>query len=367
MPGLRLKCSMLRYHFVFPSIMNKIVRAVAKYSLVLFFIVMCYKIFVPRRYPAPPVERRKGTKFMQLSTGSRIAYTMLEGTGKKKPSPIIYLHGGPGGYRSDKIIEIFSTFASEGYDVILYDQIGGGESGRLDKIKEYTVDRHVNDLHEIITQSGYKKAILIAQSWGGVLAVYYVSRYSGDIEKIVFANPGPIYPYPERLNEVMAPDSLQLKSPVFTNAQGNAKSNNVRTKVMKYVAIHFGIKLASDDEADAFSTYAAYEINKSTVYDTSKTERITAVASAPRSGYYAGIMTFKNLIESKNPRPQLKNIDIPVLVLKSQYDNQIWGGTNEYLEIFKRHQFKIIPNAGHFITREQPELFLKYIRDFLHD
>ena len=52
--------------------------------------------------------------------------------------------------------------------------------------------------------------------------------------------------------------------------------------------------------------------------------------------------------------------------MKGQCDNQPWGFTNEYLELFKNHQLKIIPNAGHSISVEQPELYLKTIRVFLN-
>jgi proline iminopeptidase len=327
--------------------------------------VVLFKIFTPRHYAVPPIEKRKDLKRMQLSTGSDIAYNILEGKGNKKICPIIYLHGGPGGYVSDKNITIFSNLAADGYDVFLYDQIGGGSSGRLNNINDYTVDRQVNDLHEIIKKSGKAKVILIAQSWGGVLAAYYVSKFGNDIAKIIFTNPGPIYPYPARLDAVKAPDSLHLGAPVFTNAQGNQKTQNLRIKAIHFFATRFGIKLASDEEADEFETYAGYEVSKSTVYDTSKVEKILEVAASPRSGYYAEIMTFQNLLNQKDPRPLLKDSDIPVLVLKSQYDNQIWGGTNEYLEIFKHHQIQIIPAAGHAITLEQPAMYVQNIRQFL--
>jgi pimeloyl-ACP methyl ester carboxylesterase len=35
--------------------------------------------------------------------------------------------------------------------------------------------------------------------------------------------------------------------------------------------------------------------------------------------------------------------------MKGECDNQKWGFTNEYLELFKNSELKIIPGAGHFI------------------
>jgi len=37
----------------------------------------------------------------------------------------------------------------------------------------------------------------------------------------------------------------------------------------------------------------------------------------------------------------------------------------EYLELFPNHQLKIIPDAGHSVSVEQPEVYLETIRDFL--
>jgi pimeloyl-ACP methyl ester carboxylesterase len=39
---------------------------------------------------------------------------------------------------------------------------------------------------------------------------------------------------------------------------------------------------------------------------------------------------------------------------------------HDYLEHFPNCQLKIIPDAGHAISVEQPELYLKTMRDFLN-
>lgn len=339
-----------------------------KYLLLLLACLLVFQIFVPKHYKIPPFQQRATTHFMDLPSGSKIAYTLLDAKGLKKKYPIIYLHGGPGGRIGDKSIELLSNFANDGYDVLLYDQIGSGESSRLDDISDYTVTRHIEDLNSILKKIGAEKAILIGQSWGGILAAYFVGEHPESVEKIIFTNPGSLYPLPKDWKNVEPPDSLQLKSPIFTNAQGNAKVKNLRTTVVNYMATHFGVKLATDKEADEFSTYSAYEINKSTVFDTSKTVKLSDVPSiSSMNGYYSGIMTFQNLIEGVNRRDKLKGLNTPILVLKSQYDNQIWGGTREYLEFFKNHQLQIIPNAGHFIETEQPVLYIQYIQQFLNN
>jgi proline iminopeptidase len=333
---------------------------VVKYTLLLCTVFILFKIFYPRSYNVPQIQKRESTQFWELSTGSKIGYTLVLAKGQKKPYPIIYLHGGPGGHVSDRDIKILSPLSDDGYDLYLYDQIGSGQSARLENINEYTVDRHVKDLGEIIKKTGSEKVIFIGQSWGAVLAVLFTADNPNRVEKLILTNPGPIYPVNKELINIKAPDSLHLREPYYSNNQGNETANNLRIKAITFWATAFHKKLASDREADNFSTYLSSEVDKSTVCDTAKILKAEA-----GGGFYASLMTFKNLGQLQDPRPKIKNSNIPILVMKGQCDNQKWGFTNEYLELFTNHSFSVIPNAGHFILVEQPEIYLKRIEEFL--
>jgi proline iminopeptidase len=332
-----------------------------KYGLLICLLIFLFKILYPINYNVPHIQKRAGTQYWNLSTGSNIGYTLIEGKGSKKLYPVIYLHGGPGGHVTGKDIQMLSPLADSGYDVYLYDQTGSGQSSRLNDIEEYTVARHIADLKEIIQRTGKKKAILIGQSWGSILAALFVADNPEKIEKIIFTSPGPVYPVHMALAAIKAPDSFHLRNPYFTNAAGNETANNLRTKAMSFIAVKFGKRLASDNEADDFATYLNYEVDKSTVCDTAN-----ILPEDAGSGYYAGVMTYNNLTKIKDKRPQMRNIKIPVLIMKGQCDNQRWGFTQEYLQLFQNSQFVIIPGAGHFIAVEQPVLYINTIQHFLN-
>ena len=88
---------------------------------------------------------------MQLSTGSTIGYTYLPSSSKGKQGyPIVYLHGGPGGAVSKRVIDDLKPLNDDGFGLYFYDQVGSGTSSRLNDISEYTVQRHVDDLDELI-------------------------------------------------------------------------------------------------------------------------------------------------------------------------------------------------------------------------
>ena len=332
----------------------------ARYSLLLFLIIFLSRILWPRNYDVPKFQKRPGTQYWDLSTGSRIGYTLVPAIGDRKDYPVIYLHGGPGGSISETDISVLSPLSEDGYSIYFYDQVGSGQSNRLNNISEYTVERHKKDLLEIINRTGSDKVILIGQSWGAILAILFAAENPGKVAKIILTSPGPVYPVRKELISVKAPDSLHLRAPYYTNQQGNMKANNLRTRAMAFFASNFSIKLANDEEADDFSTYLNVEVNRSTLCDTGIILKTTA-----GSGFYSGVMTYKSLTQIPDARSKIRQINIPVLVMKGQCDNQYWGFTNEYLELIDHSRFAFIPEAGHFISIEQPGLYVLTIREFL--
>ncbi|HEV9038441.1 MAG TPA: alpha/beta hydrolase, partial [Puia sp.] len=268
----------------------------------------------------------------------------------------------PGGAIGEGNIRGLAWLAAEGYDIYLYDQVGGGFSNRLRNVRDYTTERHVRDLDAIVQQVGAKKVILLGHSWGAILAVLYAADHPDRVDRLIVTGPGPIFPIRSGLATERAPDSLHLKPPFYSNRQGNDQANNIRTHAMEFFATQFSWKIASDREADDFAGYLNSLLERSTVADTSK---IGPIRPIPGVGYYAGVMTYYSRLNTPDPRPRLRNTTIPLLVMKGQYDNQKWGFTHEYLELFPVHRLVVVPNAGHSIGREQPALLDSTIRDFL--
>ena len=78
---------------------RKIFKSIA-YALLLCVVAVLFIIFYPRNYNVP-IEEGKNIQYWSLTDGSKIAYTLIPARGEKKVYPIIYLHGGPGGFISD--------------------------------------------------------------------------------------------------------------------------------------------------------------------------------------------------------------------------------------------------------------------------
>jgi proline iminopeptidase len=339
--------------------MKRKILKVLKWTFLLFATIFFFKACIPSKQDTPSIKPRQSTKYWNLNTGSKIAYTFIEGKGTKKPYPIIYLHGGPGGYVHSKVIEVLGQLSEDGFDVYLYDQIGCGLSARLENVNEYTATRHQKDLEAIVGFLKAEKVILVGQSWGGALATLFAADNLSKVDKIILTCPGAVKPVVDSVEKLKAPDSLNLKEPIDVNSETIAFVLKPR-----YIAIRLwafaGKKLASDEEADSYLNKMASGFTKGLVYDPSK-----ILAEEGGGGGYCNIKTppsYKKLID---PRPKLKDNSVPVLIIKGQYDNIPWGNTNEYIGIFKNSQIKIIEKAGHDVYIEKPDEYLQAMKIFL--
>lgn len=339
--------------------MKRKILSILKWTFLILLCIFFIKACIPSKQDTPSIKPRPSTKYWQLKTGSSIAYTFIEGKGEKKPYPVIYLHGGPGGYVHSKVIEVLGQLSEAGFDVYLYDQIGSGLSARLENINDYTATRQQKDLEAIVDLLKAEKVILVGQSWGGALATLFTADNPDKVDKIILTCPGAIKPVNDSVEKLKTPDSLNLKDPI--NVNGSVISFVFKPR---YIAIRvwalFGKKLASDEEADSYLNKMAEGFTKGLVYDSSKT-----LPEEGGGGGYCNIKTFTSYSRLADPRPKLINNNTPVLIIKGQYDNIPWGNTNEYKDIFKNSQLKIIEKAGHDIYIEKPDEYLQTMRSFL--
>jgi proline iminopeptidase len=336
------------------------IKRVIIWGLLIAVVVVSFILFFPRTYAVQPFEVRKGTRYWELNTGSKIGYTKIESRLKEKKNPIIYLHGGPGGKVSDQVISTLEPLSSSGHDLYFYDQIGSGHSKRLENIAEYSVSRHKNDLEEIIGEIGAEKVIIIGHSWGSMLATQYLQDHPGRVEKLILTGPGPILPIDRSLMKVLPPEHLKLKAPEYSNKRGNQKAYNLRSRLILKWAYLFKTKLATDKEADDFFTFLNEELNKSTNCKMEEAEEYEG-----GGGYYAHIMTVKSFSEVENKKGQMREIQTPALIIRGQCDNQKWGFTKEYLNLLPNSRVEIVEHSGHDLIRGNKEKYFELISEFL--
>lgn len=97
-----------------------------------------------------------------------------EKTGDKKP--LVLLHGGPGS--AHNYFEVLDRLAEEdGRQLIMYDQIGCGESYVENRPDLWTSKTWVGELIALREHLGLDEIHLLGQSWGGMLLLDYACNY----------------------------------------------------------------------------------------------------------------------------------------------------------------------------------------------
>ncbi len=119
------------------------------------------------------------THFIKVSD---IHTIYVEESGNPNGTPIIYLHGGPGGRTSPKGRKFFDpTF----YRIIQFDQRGAGFSTPHACLTENTTADLINDMEVIRNYLSIDKWILFGGSWGSTLALHYAIHHPSRVSAMI--------------------------------------------------------------------------------------------------------------------------------------------------------------------------------------
>jgi proline-specific peptidase len=115
--------------------------------------------------------------------GGRVWYERL---GRGSETPVLTLHGGPGA--AHYYIRPFAEELAKTRPVILYDQLGCGLSEKPDDPSLWTFERSIMELNDVRDALGLDRCHLFGQSWGGWLAIEYLTGAVEGIEKVILAS-----------------------------------------------------------------------------------------------------------------------------------------------------------------------------------
>ncbi|MEO5903509.1 MAG: alpha/beta hydrolase [Gemmatimonadaceae bacterium] len=114
--------------------------------------------------------------------------------GPPEADKLLVLHGGPGADHAYLLPQMLHL--AEKYNVILYDQRGGGKS-KSDQREPVTIDTHVADLGAIVNELGITAPSIVAYSFGSLIALYYCLEADRDPSfskpsRMVLIDPAPL-------------------------------------------------------------------------------------------------------------------------------------------------------------------------------
>jgi proline-specific peptidase len=125
--------------------------------------------------------------------------------------PVLALHGGPGA--AHDYLEPIGGLARSGRQVIMYDQLGCGNSAVPSNPSMWTVNLFVEEVDAVRRALGLNRVHVLGQSWGGMLAMQYALTQPSGLTSLVVADSPASIPFwlqeLGRLREQLPPEVEQ--------------------------------------------------------------------------------------------------------------------------------------------------------------
>jgi proline iminopeptidase len=315
---------------------------------------------VPVGDPQLPPAPVAGQRFWELPTGSRIAYVHLPARGTPRPSPVVFLHGGPGIADMAGDAAYFGQLARDGFDVWVYDQVGTGRSSRLADPHQYTIARNVADLEAIRRRIGADRLVLLGHSWGAQVAAGYLAAHPDRVERVVFSSPGYLAPALDDGSDA------GVRSRLTTRQQLGLYRLLARPRVL----LGYTLLQVNPPAAHAFVGDAEMDARNDRVYNAGRAgAHCRGAPPGPALhglGFYAYQFPQSGAARPwADPRPQLAHNPTPALVLKGSCDYLSWATAVDYRQALPNAELVYLHRAGHNAYQDQPAAFLASVRAFL--
>lgn len=273
--------------------------------------------------------------------GGRIWY---EATGANNHIPLVVLHGGPGsGHLSMKGLNALE----DERQVILYDQLGCGNSDRPNDPALWQMERFVEELATLREELQLERVHILGHSWGTMLLADYLLTKPKGVVSAIFSSPCLSAPRwaedANRLRLLLPEDVQSVLSQCESNGTTDSEAYREAEKVyMKAFVCRVDVPAEDRKLRELAFGKAVYEY-----------------MWGPSEFYPTG-----NL-KSYDRTPRLGEIDVPCLFTCGEYDEATPEATAYYQSLVAGSEFKVLENSSHSPLREQTEVYLEMIGAFL--
>ncbi|WP_460494847.1 alpha/beta fold hydrolase [Dactylosporangium cerinum] len=259
--------------------------------------------------------------------------------------------------------EAAASLSAAGHPVYAYDQLGAGRSARLADVTGYTVARHVADLEAIRVVLGADRIVLIGQSWGASLAAQYLAAHPQRVAAVVFTSPGPIWPGAHPDGGIG--DPWQRMTPAQRAARDAlvARPRVLAQALLQQVNPDAAHAFVGDDEADELMHRIA-ALGKD---GTGCPDSPPAAVHGNHQGFYVNQLTVDDFARVADPRPALRDVRVPALIVRGDCDFVPAATAEEYRRTLPGAILVNVPGAGHAVARNQPDRYRDLVTGFLEE
>ncbi|MGN7786194.1 alpha/beta hydrolase [Niabella sp. 22666] len=291
---------------------------------------------------------------LMLACGSMNAQLIYsKDYGNPKNPAIIFIHGGPSGNSNLFEGTTAQVLADRGFYVIVYDRRGEGRS--KDEAATMTFKESFRDLLGIYDKYHLKKAIILAHSFGGIIATLFVQQYPDKVNAFILA--GALFSQQETYDHILKSAKTYFKNDTTKMAEITAIEQLGRNtadyrKRCYEIAGKMNFFNMPNPTENSKSLREAFE--KSIFYTTNL------------KNHESPVKFYKNeRANNLDNQPALRTIrkkGIPIYAVYGQDDGIFSVAQLSNLKnIVGKNNFQLIGNCSHYLFVDQQGAFLQFV------
>jgi len=289
-----------------------------------------------------------------VDNGGVILYVKTVGHGP----PLVVVHGGPGASHDYLLPSLYRLASS--YRLVFIDERGSGRSPRLEDPKQYTVEKMADDVEAVRTALQLGKIALLGHSYGGVVVQAYAFKYQANLSHLILAS---TFSSTRELNEALgrmkqampADRRARLEALEKAGLFGKGEIWEHGRYTDEYAKLAWGVGYFP----------ALYGARPEPNYDpVDGNTKNSWELYREMWGSHGEFVVDGNLKEVEWV-DRLAEIKVPTLILVGDHDQSDPAMSREMNAKIAGSKLVVLPDSGHMTFVDQPELFIRAIRDFV--
>jgi len=252
--------------------------------------------------------------------------------------PCFILHGGPG--MDHSYSRPWLSPLTDKLQLIYVDHRGNGRSQRLPS-EQYTIEHMADDLEQLRLYLGLERPIVLGNSFGGMVAQVYATRYPESYSRLVLVSTAPSYDF-------------------FAEATAVAeeRATDEQKRVMPSL---FEGKVRTEAEYHQW-----WEVMLPLYFHRYDSDRGAAMLGRTVGNPEVARYMFEHVIPHYDVRPQLGAVTAPTLVIAGRHDWVTPPTQGEEIHRFiPSSEYAVFEKSGHMPFIEEQDDFLDVVRRFL--
>ena len=258
---------------------------------------------------------------------------------------LVLLHGGPGA--GSLYLKPLERLAGADRRVVVYDQLGCGDSDQSEDASLWRADRFVDELEALRAHLGLDEFDLYGHSWGGMLATDYALAHQEHLRSLVLASTiadaGLLQREMARLLEAFPAD---LRDTLRRHEEaGTTESAEYADAIMAVYRVH--LCRCDPWPPEVERTFEDFAMD------------VYVPMWGPSEFAYDGNLSDWNRVD------RLHDIRVPTLITVGRHDELTPACSEQIQQEIPHSELVVFEEASHMTFWEEPERYLEVVDDFL--